>query len=124
MVYGSYALCANPKCEAECGTEHGATFSDPGYVDPYVGAVVDDQNGDVFCSQECYQECHPVYCGDCGDEKVEQVGDRCLYCKIFAEQGEDAAYAWFCEQHPELLRKPVASVPATAVSRTASKKAG
>jgi hypothetical protein len=91
-----------------------ATYSDPGYIDLNEGAVVDDLNGDAFCSQECYDECHPIYCADCGDEKVRKEGDRCTYCAIVAEQGEDAAYAWYCSQHPKVLRKPVASVPAAA----------
>lgn len=119
-----HVRCANPHCEVECGTEHVSTYSDPGYVDLDVGAVVDDRNGEVFCSQECYDEFHPVYCADCGDEKVEKAGDRCMYCAIMAEQGEDAAYAWYCSQHPELLRKPVASVPAAAAHTIASKKVG
>ena len=124
MGYKDYIHCANRNCEAECGTDHAATFSDPGYVDLDDGAVVDHRNRDVFCSQECYDECHPVYCVDCGDEKVGNVGDRCTYCKIMAEQGEDAAFAWYCSQHPDRLRKPVASVPATAARATASKRVG
>jgi len=116
--------CANPNCEAECGTEHASTYSDPGYVDLDGGAVVDDRNGDVFCSQECYDECHPSYCADCGDEVVRKAGERCTYCTIMADQGEDAAYAWYCSQHPELLRKPVASVPASAAHAFGGKKAG
>jgi hypothetical protein len=124
MGYKDYIHCANRNCEAECGTDHAATFSDPGYVDLDDGAVVDHRNRDVFCSQECYDECHPVYCVDCGDEKVGNVGDRCTYCKIMAEQGEDAAFGWYCSQHPERLRKPVASVSATAAFATASKRVG
>jgi hypothetical protein len=122
MGYRNYIHCANRNCEAECGTDHSATSSDPGYVDLDDGAVVDDRNGDVFCSQACFDECHPAYCADCGDEKVAKAGDRCTYCAILAEQGEDAAYAWYCSQHPELLRKPVASVPASAVRAIAGKK--
>jgi hypothetical protein len=122
MGYRNYLHCANQNCEAECGTYHPATYSDPGYIDLDGGAVVDDRNGDVFCSQECYHECNPVYCVDCGDEKVGSVGDRCTYCQILAEQGEDAAYAWYRSQHPELFRKPVASVPATAAGAIAIKK--
>jgi hypothetical protein len=124
MGYRNYIHCANRNCEAKCGTDHAATFSDLGYVDLDDGAVVDDQNGDVFCSQECYDECHPVCCVDCGDEKVGNVGDRCTYCKIMAEQGEDASFAWYCSQHPHRLRKPVASVPATAARAAASKRVG
>jgi hypothetical protein len=120
----NYVRCANPHCEAECGTEHASTFSDPGYVDLDNGAVVDERTGDVFCSQECHDECHPVYCADCGDERVAKAGDRCTYCTIMAEQGEDAAYAWYRAQHPELLRKPVASVPAAAVRTIAGKRVG
>jgi len=117
MGYRNSIHCANRNCEAECGTAHASTFSDPGYVDLDAGAVIDDRNGDVFCSDECHAESHPVYCADCGDEKVAKAGDRCTYCTIMAEKGEDAAYAWYCSQHPELLRKPVASVPAGAIAR-------
>ena len=120
----NHVHCANPHCEAECGTEHASTYSDPGYVDFYAGAVIDDRSGEVFCSQECYDECHPVYCADCGDEKVGKAGDRCTYCTITAEEGEDAAYAWYCSRHPKPLRKPVASVPAIAAGRIASEKVG
>lgn len=120
----NYVRCANPQCEAECGTERASTYSDPGYVDLYADAVVDDRNGEVFCSQECYDERHPVYCADCGDEKVGTAGDRCTYCTITAEQGEDAAYAWYSSQHPKLHRKPVASVSAAAVRPFAGKRVG
>jgi len=113
--------CANPNCKAQCGTDHPSTYSNPGYVDLDDGAVIDDRNGDVFCSQDCYDECRPVYCADCEDQKVEKEGDRCTYCTITAEQGVDAAYAWYCSQHPELLRKPVASVPAPAFRAIGSK---
>src|SRR5579863_10642825 len=113
--------CANPNCEAQCGTDRPSTYSNPGYVDLDDGAVVDDRSGDVFCSQDCHNECRPVYCADCGDEKVGKEGDRCMCCTITSEHGEDAAYAWYCSQHPELLRKPVASVPAFAVRAIASK---
>jgi hypothetical protein len=40
-----------------------------------------------------------------------------------AEQGEDAAYAWYRSQHPELIRKPVTSVPAAAVFAITRKNA-
>jgi hypothetical protein len=113
--------CANQNCEAECGTEHPSTYDNPGYVDLDDGAVVDDRSGDVFCSQDCYDESRAVYCADCGDEKVEKEGDRCTYCTITAEQGEDAAYAWYCSRRPELLGKPVASVPAAAQRAIAGK---
>ncbi|MGA2538125.1 MAG: hypothetical protein ABSF53_19090 [Terracidiphilus sp.] len=96
--------CANQNCETQCGTD----------LDLDDGVIVDDRSGDVFCSQDCYDASHPVYCADCGDEKVGKEGDRCTYCTITAEQGEDAAYAWYLSQHPELGRKPVASVPAPA----------
>ncbi len=114
MGQRNYIRCANCNCEAECGTGYAATYSDPGYVDLDDGAVVDDQNGDVFCSQECYDECHPVYCADCGDQEVGKTGDRCAYCTIMAEQGEDAADAWYRSQHCEMFRKPVASVSVAA----------
>lgn len=123
----NYIHCANPHCEAECGTAHPSTYSDPGYADPYDGAVVDEANGEIFCSQDCYHECHPVYCAECHDEVVGKEGDRCTYCTILAAQGEDAAYSWYCSQHPELLRKPVASVSAdevrSATSRTSYREA-
>jgi hypothetical protein len=122
MSYRNYAICANRHCGAECGLDHAATFSDPSYIDLDDGAVVDDRNGEVFCSQECYDECHLVYCADCGDEEVGKMGDRCTYCTIMAEQGEDAAYAWYRSQHPELLRKPVVSVPAAGAGAIALKK--
>lgn len=118
----NYVRCANPHCEAACGTEYACTYSDPGYVDLEDGTVVDDRNGDVYCSQECFDECHPVYCADCGDEKVGRAGDRCTYCAIVAERGEDAAYAWYRSLHPELLRKPVVSVPAYAAGAIARRK--
>jgi hypothetical protein len=104
--------CANQNCEAQCGTDHPSTYDNPGYVDLDDGAVVDDRSGDVFCSQDCYDESRPIYCADCDDAEVGKEGDRCTYCTITAEQGEDAACAWYYSQHPELLRKPVASVPA------------
>jgi hypothetical protein len=118
----NYIRCANPHCETESGTVHASTYGNPGYVDLAAGAVVDERNGEVFCSQQCYDECHPIYCSGCGDEKVGKAGDRCTYCTIMAEQGEDAAYAWYCSQHPELLRKPVASVPAAAAGTNARKR--
>jgi hypothetical protein len=114
MGQTNYIRCANGNCETECGTGYAATYSDPDYVDLYDGAVADDSNGDVFCSQECYDQCHPVYCADCGDEEVGKTGDRCTYCTIMAEQGEDAADAWYRSQHREMLRKPVASVSVDA----------
>ena len=120
----NYIRCANRNCEAECGTGHAATYSDPDYVDLDDGVVVDDRNGEVFCSQECYDECQPVYCADCGDEKVGKTGDRCTYCRIVAEQGEDEAHEWYRSQHPELFRKPVASVSVAAVHSIDHKKAG
>lgn len=109
MGYQDHIYCANRNCEAECGVAHAATYGDPGDIELDDGAVVDDRNGEVFCSQDCYDECHPVYCAECGDETVSKAGDRCMYCTIMVEQGEDAAYAWYRSQHPELLRKPVAS---------------
>jgi hypothetical protein len=121
--YRNYIHCANRDCEAECGTDHASTYDDPGYADLDDGAVVDDRNGDVFCSQECYDECRAVYCTVCGDAEVGKAGDRCTYCTIVAEQGEDAAYAWYRSQHPELIRKPVASVPAARVFAITRKKA-
>jgi hypothetical protein len=51
----NYVRCANPHCEAECGTEHASTFSDPGYVDLDNGAVVDERTGDVFCSKNLFK---------------------------------------------------------------------
>lgn len=114
MGHTNYIRCSNRSCEAECGTGYAATYSDPDCVELDDGAVVDDRSGDVFCSQECYDECHPVYCTDCGDEEVGRAGDRCKYCTIVAEQGKDAADAWYRSQHPELFRKPVASVSAAA----------
>jgi hypothetical protein len=113
--------CANQNCEAECGIEYPSTYNNPGYVDLEDAAVVDDRSGDVFCSQSCYDESRDIYCADCGDEKVEKEGDRCTYCTITAEQGEDAAYAWYCSQRPELLRKPVASVPAAPAHAVVNK---
>ena len=124
MGHANYIRCANHNCEAECGTGHATTYSDPDYVDLDGGVVVDDRNGEVFCSQECYEECHPVYCADCGDEKVGNTGDRCTYCTIVAEQGEDAAHEWYRSHHPELFRKPVASVSVAAVHSIDQKKAG
>jgi hypothetical protein len=121
MSSTNYIRCANKNCEAECGTEHPSTYNDPGYVDLDDGAVVDDRSGDVFCSQGCYDESHPIYCAECDDAKVGKEGDRCTYCTIKAEQGEDAAFAWFCSQRPELLRKPVASVPAATPRAIVSK---
>jgi hypothetical protein len=123
VSYRQSIYCANRNCGAECGTGHGATYNDPGYVDLDEGAVVDDRNGDVFCSRECCIQANPVYCAECGDEKVQNEGDCCTYCTIASEQGEDAAYAWYCSQHPELLRKPVVSVSATASYGSAHKKA-
>jgi hypothetical protein len=123
VSYRDYIHCANTHCEAECGTDHAAAYDDPGYADLDDGTVVDDRSGDVFCSQECYDECHPFYCTVCGDEEVGKAGDRCTYCTIVAEQGEDAAYAWYRAQHPEPPRKPVASVPASAVFPFTRKKA-
>ena len=115
MGHTDYIYCANRECAAECGSGHAATYTDPGDVDLDAAAVVDDLNGDVYCSQECYDECHPIYCAECGDEKVERPEDRCTYCSILAEQGEDAAFAWYRSKHPEMFRKPVASVyPAAA----------
>lgn len=122
MNLSNYIHCANRNCEAECGTNHTATYSDPGYVDLDGCAVIDERNGDVFCSQECYDECHPVYCANCGDKPVGKVGDRCTYCTIETEQGEDAAYEWYRSQHPELGRKPVASVSAAAAYPIVRKK--
>jgi hypothetical protein len=122
MNHGDYIYCANRNCEAECGVDHAATFSDPAYADLSDGAVMDDRNGDVFCSQECYDASHPTYCADCGDEVVRMKGDRCTYCTIVSEQGEDAAYAWYRSQHPELLRKPVTSVSAVAAGAVARRK--
>lgn len=115
--------CTNRSCEAECGTGYSATYADPGYVDLDDGTVVDELNGDVFCSQECYDQCHPIYCVDCGDNKVGKEGDRCTYCSIMVEQGEDAAYAWYCSQLPQVPRKPVASVPVSALRTAAGKRA-
>jgi hypothetical protein len=123
MGSSHYIHCANRNCEAECGTVGPATYSDPGYVDLNDGTIVDDLNGDVFCSQECYDECHPVYCADCGDNKVGKEGGRCTYCAIVAERGEDAAYAWYCAQHPRVPRKPVASVSASALRAVVGKRA-
>ena len=123
MSYRDCVYCANRNCGAECGVDHAGTFSDPGYSDLDDGAVVDEQNGDVFCSQECYDECHPVYCADCGDNVVEKAGDRCTYCTIMAEQGEDAAYAWYRSQHPEQFRKPLVSVRVPVAGATTFKKA-
>lgn len=122
MSYRNYILCANGDCEAECGVEQAAVYSDPGNIALDDGAVVDDRNGGVFCSQQCYDVCHPVYCSDCGDKKVVKAGDRCTYCTIMAEKGEDAAYAWYRSQHLELLRKPVVSVPAAGSGAIARKK--
>lgn len=124
MSYRDYVRCANRNCEAACGVDRAAAFGDPGYFDLSESAMVDERNGEVYCSQACYDECHPVYCADCGDEKVGKEGDRCTYCAIVAEHGEDAAYAWYRSQHPELRRKPVASVPATAAGAAANKRAG
>lgn len=106
-----YVRCSNRNCEAACGLVHGATSSDPGYLDLDDGAVWSEENGDIFCSLACCNEASLSYCADCGDEKVEKGGDRCTYCALAAEQGEAAAYAWYCSQHPEILRKPVAAVP-------------
>ena len=122
MSYLNSVYCANRNCEAVCGVEHAATYTDPGYADLDDGAVIDDRNGEVFCSQECFDECQPVYCADCGDQTVEKAGDRCTYCTIHAEQGEDAAFAWYSSQHPEMLRKSVASVPAPSAGMIVVKK--
>ena len=113
--------CANLNCEAPCGTDYPSANGNPGYVDLDDGAVVDDRSGDVFCSQDCNDECRPFFCAGCGDEKVGKEGDRCTYCTIAAEQGEDAAFAWYRSQRPEPFRKPVASVPAAAVRAIVSK---
>jgi hypothetical protein len=113
--------CANQNCEARCGTEHSSTFANPGFIEIEDGAVVDDRSGDVFCTQDCYDESRPIYCADCGDERVGKEGERCTYCTISAEQGEDAAYLWYRSQHLELRRKPVASVPAFAPRAIVSK---
>jgi hypothetical protein len=118
----NYIRCANRNCGAECGT-YSATYDDPGYVDLDDSVVIDERNDDVFCSQECYDDCHPVYCADCGDEEVGKEGDRCTYCTMVAEQGEDAAYAWYRSQHPELFRKPVASVSVDTAHLIIRKKA-
>lgn len=123
MSHRNYIHCANRNCGAECGTGYPPTCDDPGYVDLDDSAVIDDLNDDVFCSQECYDECHPVYCVDCGDEDVGKNGDRCAYCTLVAEQGEDAAYAWYRSQHPELFRKPVASVSVDTAHSIVPKKA-
>ena len=123
MSQRSHIHCANPNCEAECGSGPAAAYSDPSYVDLDDCAVIDDQNLDVFCSQECYDECHPVYCAECGDKPVGKEGDRCTYCTIEAEQGEDAAYEWYRSQHPELGRKPVVSVSAAEAYSCGRKKA-
>jgi len=114
MSCNRYIRCANQYCDAECGTDHPSSYDDPGYVDLDDGAVVDDRTGDVFCSQDCYDESHPSFCTDCGDEEVGKKGDRCTDCTIAAEQSEGAPDAWYCSQHSELRRKPVASVPAVA----------
>jgi hypothetical protein len=121
MSSGRSIRCANRNCDTQCGTDHLSTYGNPGYADLDDGAVVDDRSGDVFCSQNCYDESRPVYCADCGDDKVGKEGDRCMYCTITAEQGEDAAYAWYCSQRPELRRKPVASVPAFAARAVVGK---
>lgn len=123
MSQRSYIHCANANCEAECGSGYADTYSDPGSIDLDDGAVIDEKNGDVYCSQECFAECHPVYCADCGDKPVGKEGDRCTYCTIEAEQGEDAAYEWYRSQHLELGRKPVASVSAVSAYPTVRKKA-
>ena len=123
MSQRTYIRCANRSCENECGTAHAATYSDPGNVDLDDSAVIDERNGDVFCSQECYDECHPVHCADCGDKPVGHEGDRCTYCTIKAEIGEDAAFAWYRSQHPELARKPVASVSVDEAYSFGHKKA-
>ena len=121
MSHRIYIHCAN--CGTECGSGYSAIYSDPGGVDLDDDAVIDDRNDEVFCSQECYDECHPVHCADCRDEEVEKEGDRCTYCTIVAEQGEDAADAWYRSQHPELFRKPVASVSAAVAHAIVRKKA-
>lgn len=123
MFRRSTIRCANPRCGTECGVEYPSTHSDPGYADLDGRTVIDDVNGDVFCSQDCYNASHPVYCVDCHDEAVGKAGDRCTYCAIAAEQGEDAAYEWYRSQHPELFRKPVASVPAAAALSVVRKNA-
>lgn len=124
MSYRNHIYCANRNCGAECGTGRAATYSDPADIGLDEGAVIDEQNGVVFCSQKCYDESHLVFCADCGDEQVRKAGDRCTYCTIVAEHGEDAAYAWYRSQHPQLFRKPVASVSAAAAGAIARKKAG
>lgn len=105
--------CANAKCQAECGCDQAGTYSEPGYAELNAAVVIDDNTGDVYCSQECFDERHPAYCAECGDEQVGKVGDRCTYCTIAAEQGEEAANLWYRSQHPQLFRKPVVSVPAS-----------
>jgi len=111
MSYRNIIYCANRNCEAECGLDHAATFDGSAYIDLFEGAVVDERNGDVYCSQQCHDECHPACCADCGEQMVRKAGERCTYCTIVAEQGEDEAFAWYRSQHPELFRKPVASAP-------------
>ncbi|HKF49380.1 MAG TPA: hypothetical protein VKB38_18620 [Terracidiphilus sp.] len=122
MNFRNHIHCTNQNCEADCGVDYAATFDDSGYIDLIDGAVIDERNGDVFCSQQCYDECHPVYCADCGDEKVGKAGDRCTFCTIAAEKGEDAAEAWYRSQHPELFRKPVESAPAAGAGGIAYKR--
>jgi len=114
MNYSNIIFCANPNCSVRCGAGQVATFRDPEEADLQPNVVLDEQDGDVYCSQKCYDESHPIYCVDCGDEQVEKSGDRCAYCTIVAKQGEEAANVWYRAQHPEVFRKPVVSVHAPA----------
>jgi len=41
----------------------------------------------------------PIYCKECGDFRVHAKGDVCTFCTICAVRGEDAAEAWWLEQH-------------------------
>lgn len=122
MSHRIYGHCANQNCEAECGSGEADSYSDPGYIDFDEGAVIDDDNGDVFCSQECYDECHPVYCIECGDERVEKKGDRCAYCRTEAESGANATDDYL--SLPQLGCKPVASVSIAGVFSIGRKQVG
>ena len=124
MSHRIYAHCANQECEAECGSGQADTHSNPGYIEFDEGAVFDDDSGDVFCSQDCYDECHPVYCVECGDERVEKKGDRCAYCLTEAARGANGTDDDFLSQHPQLGRKPVGSVSIAEVSSIGRKKVG
>lgn len=41
------------------------------------------------------EEPTPIYCADCKDAEVDEPGEVCQFCKIYAAEGEAAADAWW-----------------------------